>query len=638
MAPKKRKRKSGGDDDGDAEDDRKTRRPDVSKRRAERLSLDTSCVKASLSGLLASDERFWNSEQRRVLLDVLEEQVESLSKMVVRGSMVANEVILTYLRRGLDLPELDTTFFRHCIVGESTNPIIAEVLSSEFGAHPDIPRMKGDWAAINIATLGFVTNFKNSLVVPFLSRQKAFLKRSLALVDADHNKGYLNIVTRRINGWPCHTAIVLEREVLDMIDEHRQLLGNPTDLQPERLDTALIVRYLHTFMEHYDLMDMRKISIVPLFRAKRHFMSIDTTVLFHMLKEVFERLGTDSPDFVQNILVYDSFSDANDTIHECRREMWDKTFKIDKLSKKRFDHQVDTDGVSVCLHFTRPKAGVGTGAGTSENARAVPSDWTHERVIAIDPGRNNLVTAYDGHFGTYHTLTRKQYYGTFAGSLTRIKEWEKHLEDVNTEFSRWSLRTADEECARGYRSVYFLHYDEIWANRLKRKRAKEALRIYSAKKSVVDKFFMSLRGPRGSPIPKVAYGASSLRSHGPGELSVPVIGVLKACRRFYETELVNEHLTTKKHARCGERMHPVRNEGEGTATIRGLYWCQTCSKFVNRDRNACLNIHQVRMEHPIRPAHLQFDDPFVYRAPMTLLPRLRKRRRRSQGLWGQSGS
>lgn len=110
-------------------------------------------------------------------------------------------------------------------------------------------------------------------------------------------------------------------------------------------------------------------------------------------------------------------------------------------------------------------------------------------------------------------------------------------------------------------------------------------------------------------------------------MSAPVKYVLKACSKMYHTTLVNEHLTTKTHEACGSRMHPVKNEGESAnSSIRGLYWCPTCRKLVNRDRNAARNILLVARCIEGRPNHLAFGQPAVYMRKLTLLPPKRQKR------------
>ena len=416
-------------------------------------------------------------------------------------------------------------------------------------------------------------------------------------------------------------------EVHDLIKRHRGVLQEPTDLHPNALDPYVVVRYYYEMQCSYDILGLARISLLPICNFKRHFMTIDSTVLLNLLLNVSEEMGSHAPDWIQNIALYNNV--CKDAIHVCRDEMWNKTFGLRSLhttAKRRFDYQIDTDGIAACFHFSIPK--VETTEKQENDVQLQHIFRDAKRVIAIDPGRNNLVTAYDSFFDKYYTLTRKEYYGVFRGSMKKIETWEGKLQPIYEEMSNFSLKSMDAAKCIGYRAVYFKFYDTIWRSRLARNRARESFNVFIKKKSVLDRFFSRMRGPNDAPVPKIAYGAASIRPHAHGELSVPVKGVLKVCRKFYHTTLVNEHLTTKTHEACGSRMHPVKNESEGEPSkypIRGLYWCQTCKKFINRDRNAALNILLVARCIEGRPNHLAFGQSRVYKQALTLLPPKRQR-------------
>ena len=52
---------------------------------------------------------------------------------------------------------------------------------------------------------------------------------------------------------------------------------------------------------------------------------------------------------------------------------------------------------------------------------------------------------------------------------------------------------------------------------------------------------------------------------------VPVKRILEVCCKHYKTVLVNEHLTTKVHHACGQRLNPIaRRSAEGGAGGGGM--------------------------------------------------------------------
>ena len=176
-----------------------------------------------------------------------------------------------------------------------------------------------------------------------------------------------------------------------------------------------------------------------------------------------------------------------------------------------------------------------------------------------------------------------------------------------------SIRTSSARLAYQYRQVLVRNYDKLWQHRTERKRAKIALAVYAGKQRVLDGFFANLKASvnDGRPV-VVAYGGATFHPTGKGEVSVPVKRVLQVCRRHCRTQLVNEYLTTKVHHACHQRLNPVSRVSEKRYPIRGLCWCQTCSKFVSRDGNAARNILRVYRSMAIgasRPHDLRFGQP-----------------------------
>jgi hypothetical protein len=192
--------------------------------------------------------------------------------------------------------------------------------------------------------------------------------------------------------------------------------------------------------------------------------------------------------------------------------------------------------------------------------------------------------------------------------------------------TKTSIRTSSARLAYEYRQVLVRNYDRLWELRTEHKRAKSALTVYAGKQQALDRFFAQLgaagRGQgtdKSKPI--IAYGAATFHPTGKGEASVPVKRVLRVCQRHFPTTLVNEHLTTKVHHAYHHRLNPVSRVSE-RAAIRGLCWCQTCSKFVSRDGNAARNILRVYRAMALgapRPHDLRFGQP---RQNMQVLPRV----------------
>ena len=587
----------------------KVKRPDKQMRTAENKSRDIVVVKASFRGRFAP---LLVPDVRDILLELINEYIYAVSQMVVRGSLVANEVLLEYMRQGLQ-PDLSSTFFRHCMTGRSSDPIITSVLQHEFADHPIINEPVGTWVSLNYATNLYATVFDNNLWMSFESRFKGYVRDWMAVnnIGDDCLSPIMNIIL----GKPYYRPTVLQQQVWSFICEERVILENPQDFYAEKAPQALLLKYQFRMLEFKRVNGRPKgFSIAPIHKVRRHHIVIDSTVLYVMLQEVFNRLQEETPMWIQEV----ALTTKEQALHEYRDMMWANLFNWEGLSNHTFHQRVLTDGVQASFVFDCPKR-------TSceiplseviEEAKATGS-LDDLPIISIDPGRTNLITAHDLRSNKFFTLTRRSYYASIRKSLEMIRWWENEIQDINMELSMYSLRTSDENLCRGYRRIYFKQYNRLWASRFHVRRAKETFHIYSTKRSVLDRFLLSLTTP-GQPKPIIVYGAASMRSHGPGEMSVPVKKIFEACKRIYRTFKVNEHLTTKCHSACWSRMHPVKNRLE-KRPVRGLMYCRTCKQLVNRDRDACRSIEDVGLSLD-RPQYLSFTRPFEYKAAVVILP------------------
>ena len=222
------------------------------------------------------------------------------------------------------------------------------------------------------------------------------------------------------------------------------------------------------------------------------------------------------------------------------------------------------------------------------------------RVTSVWRSRLPLVYSTNGHVRPY-----------------KLKRWEDALRDINDQLSTCSLRTSDSGLCSAYRRVYFQNYNRMWAVRFQKKQARERFHVFSTKRSLLDGFFMSfVKHDRRQPV--ILYGASIGPSHGRGELSVPVKKVFAACKRFFPTIKVNEHLTTKCHSICGAITHPLKNRGE-TKKTHGVLYCPSCKLFVNRDRDASKSIRKIGLSTE-RPHEYALDRRYAVMQPLQVLP------------------
>ena len=623
------------------------KRPDVAARHSRRKTLVEQCVKCALSGRLAPA---WDPRLRAVLMDNLERQVRSTSEITVRGSLLVNEVLLHCLRTELPLPPLTQAFFNACFLqglkkssrkSKSDFTVVKDVHDNEFYDYPAIQRTRGDCQAITIAAARYGTNLKTSVLHAFLGRQKSFLRTWLRYHEVESEEVSAYRVQCLINGWEkpprkCkrkrrkdeedYPEEEIPAEVLAFIKQEQTLLGNPNDFGiTDKTCVESLLRYLFHILEFYREHGVgRGFSIAPVCQVKRHFMTVDTTVLFELLKNVATEAGPNlCPDWLTalgNMSLPTFFQEQHQGL---RNAAWNVTFHIDGLRRRRtFGHQIDTDGVAMTVHFhvtIRKRA--------RHQRRTQRQPDKYKRIVAIDPGRTNLVAALDSSTSKVHTLTRGEYYkkARIVRLQQKIRTWELPLRGVVSALAETSIRTSSASLAYAYRQVLGRNYDRLWRLRFEKKRAREALACYAGKQHVLDSFFSSFT-QRGEEKPIVAYGAASLKPGGKGEVNVPVKGVLKVCRKHYRTVLVNEYLTTKVHHACRHRLNPIASQKAGAPSraIRGLCWCQTCTKFVSRDGNAAHNILRVFKSNVYkggtRPHDMRFGQPHQKTQTLLKLP------------------
>ena len=581
----------------------KAKRPDVAERLRNRKTLVETVVKAALPGRLAPS---WNVESRQCLRDELDRWIVSTSQVTHRLSLIFNRLLLYCIRmedeyererisqedrvHSLPVKFEDSHFTGMALAGmkatlkngkDNFAKTIEMFVEEEFGKdnYPELHRQRGDCQAIVIAARRYKTNFINSCVTRFFDHQKAYISMWCELNDIDMKESNeCRDIMWSINGWKFRKYTpTFSAHVQEFIARERELLGNPNNMTSFQIKKSIpmVVRYFYHILECYTKWGQgKKFTLAPLCKIKCHYLTIDNTVLREILMNVkmAGHLPEDVHPFLQDRLVRDT-------------TIWKQVFNYDGLRRRQqFGHQVDTDGVSVCFHFNRTIK-----SQRKANRRRCQKTKTGERVIAIDPGRSNLIYAYDTQYGEYHRLSRQQYYRD-AGMKNRIRrECLRHikLQGVYQSMSKSPAKSMSDLDWYQYQQVIVRNYTRLWTGHTLLSSRREALRVYSLKQRCLDKFFNRFVKDGEKPI--VAYGAASINPTGKGELSVPVKYVYNKCKQRFHTIKENEEYSTKMHHACQQATVPIRRKESG-ATIRGLRWCSTCRKLVSRDKNACHNI------------------------------------------------
>ena len=577
-----------------SEDKPKRKRPDRAEASKLRKSLEETVVKVSLPGLLVSQDGAGAFRAE------LESFVENVSKSVNKASILLNRFLISRLSQGASLPDLkNQTFYNNCInigSGSCQKPAdgLQETWDECFASFPKIEKLTGNMQALNYAASTLKTNFLNSLWCAFEVRQKYLLKAWIQ--DNGLNKSTFHPLKCAINGWTCTTPfpagaaefVKRQREILGLVGEDR--LSEPwLKRHPQQAIRFYweTLKYLESITEKYkeEPEKLPKLfSLSPLCSIKRHFVTIDTKVLYNLSRNCgLVSKETKEPDF--RALAADHFRSL---------------FKVDKLASKKhtFSNMIESDGVSACVHFTCPKR---TPGGPSEEKSR---NFSGQRIISIDPGRVNIVYAEeklaDGSFKSYK-LTRGQYYEACGMKRRNRKtaKWEETIREEELVHSRHSPKTTDPEQFDAFLKDYISVYDKLWNLKLKKKWAQESLRVYRKKRKVLDGFFQSMH-KKGERKPVIAYGKGGFASHGRGEVSVPTEYVKDKCRKYFETVEVDEYRTSCVCPCCDNLLCKVTKRIQGAdgayvvREVRGLRRCSStvCSQvsFKNRDSVGARNI------------------------------------------------
>lgn len=583
-------------------DKKKVSRPDVSLRKLNQKQLISTCVACHLPGRLAPT---LDPHIRYMLGQEIDLFVSTVSKVTHRLSIMMNRIILHLIDTNTPIPKMNSSFFTGLALSglkkrnknskEEYSSLINEFYNNNFdtkkGMFPHIERQNGDGQAITLACNRYATNFKNAMVFPFLTRQKKYIQTWMKENNIDCLYPY--DVQKKINrwdGWNKKERKDKKKRCDNLPIELETFIRNEQNMLTENVsekwlknNTDKVISYYHHILTYYHTIDAKKFRIAPLSQIKSHFITIDNTVLREILNNVRSKVENKS-GCVFPYYINEAIDNKEMTI-----DVWKTIFDYDGLRRRRqFGFQVDTDGEKMCFHFTMNQKKHIKSRRKSKNKKKKKQKH-RGRIISIDPGRCNLITAYDEEKNTFSRLTRKHYYRAswMEERTKRATRRNLRMKDVYEELSKTSTKTAQDKDWIEYQNVVASNYDKLWGFKLEKVWKKEAFRVYCLKQRCLDRYFNSFQ-LKGEAAPKILYGAASFNHTGKGELSVPVKYVYEKCCQRYYTVKEDERYSTKMHHKCKGTMCPVKKEGR---EIRGLRWCPTCRELVSRDPNACININ-----------------------------------------------
>lgn len=557
----------------------RTRKDRSDKLKARKDVLET-VVKCCLSKVLIDDD--FKSIRRAIL-----ERVVQCSKRMNSGTIALNLLIRELFSdpdKDVQVPEFwDQTFLRHLLLGTEgatqPNPLVADL----YQRHPTIfavhERCRGDCQIYSAAAIKLSANIRTHFKVNFPKVVKRFLYMVKGL---NTEEGYL--VQRQLYGWTGNILSKKRKKTIDVTkvnDTLREIrtvmmLENQTKVTDAWLDQkgnipSMLKLFIHV-NRILEASNQKMFTILPICKVKRQFITLDTTSMSGLLKDI----GFSKNGIVKGLV----------------KEQWASILRFSKLTgkNKTFTGTIETDGKAVCVHFQQPKSSV--------PKDEVPLDLGGKRVLGIDPGRTNIFTVVEkdvhGGFKTT-TFSRRQYYAESGMFDAREKSarWNLNLQNELLDLSQNSPKTLDLAKFQLFIDAWLRTRDALWEEYTKDRWADQRFRLYGGKKRAFANFLNKL-GPSKETV--LAYGSAKFAPGGKGEMSVPTSRAFKECASRFSIKLVDEFRTSKI---CWEndsvlKLVKKRDSKGSLVAVRGLLWCGSTNpnegKFVNRDLNGAINI------------------------------------------------
>jgi hypothetical protein len=599
-------------------------RADRATKLTERRQNNETVVKCSLGAVIPLDV-----DTKTRVVQQIEKRVLHCSKRSVICSIVLNKILKSCFH-GVDaadvsqiaIPDIfNVTFIRQAMLGtESAQKDTRSVTLQTFFEEnitwkqnqQNVPRNLGDRNIYSAAAIKYLTNLKNhyttnigrwikrimysenfSTDVNRLRKLPAAKQRSLK------KKDIFKALLFHMNGWKSKDKenaefIVgaLSPNTKEVLAVHHTILGGASidEKWMKNKDNLIkMVRYC-AFMNITMGEKERKTNLAPVLTIRRHFTTFDKSTIYGILKDakaIDEKVK--STDIEKNPLPY-----------------WKILLNWKKVQGrgKTFTGTIESDGVSVCVHFSKPKAKMQNkrkaekrnAKKAAKRAGKVNRDITSN--VGCDPGRSNIffMVAETSQKIKSFRLTRNQYYveSGIIRARRNTRSWQGNRRRILNQLSAVSSKGVDMAQFLRYETIILQNWVALWSDMTSKMWSKQRLRLYGGKKKVFAQFFNKLRKalPKDKKI-VVAYGAAKVAPGGAGEMSVPTCRGYKECCARVKTVPISEFRTTKIYNRDKETVLMGVKRKDTGHRVRGLLWCRSTkkeSKFINRDLNAAMNI------------------------------------------------
>ena len=602
--------------------DKKGKRPDKAAKILLRKTHQETVVKSCLIKYIQGNDEVKTKVKAaisdRVMAFSRRTNLASLALLTILKELFAGKQTATDILT-VEIPDMtDQTFIRQLFLGAAKgatkpNAMVISLQSRFPRLFENISRYSADSNIYSAGGTKYITNLKNSLWMNFLPRVIGFTKRFQQVqgLSDEERRSVLYLIM----GWNVATSNIgsifpMRKSVFDAVVEHKKVLGLEPDFLiskewiEDKENLLSFLRYYVLLNIYYENNDLPTFTLIPVSKVKRHFITIDSFALYGIMKDL-ELVGCNDKVFIA-----------------LKMDHWKSFLKVDRLQKcqKSFTGTIETDGVSLCTHFMKPKPT--TEAGSSDALYRY--DAKKDRVIGFDPGRVNIFYGAekleDGTIKKY-VLTRKQYYTDMGAIKARktTETWNMTLKNVLIRMSFVSSKGVDLQNHVQYLNRYFENYDAMWNEYTKERWSRQRMSLYAGKQRVFDRFFNAIKDTDSEKRVVIAYGAASFDPGGKGELSVPTTKAFTETNRRYKTVMVDEFRTSKICYSNDSVLQLVASKKDPKKGLRGLLWCGSTNNnfFIDRDLNAALNIRRC-ITSPSRPISLTRVPGLVRLAPQVI--------------------
>lgn len=300
------------------------------------------------------------------------------------------------------------------------------------------------------------------------------------------------------------------------------------------------------------------IKFVPINKAHRRFILLDPEYLLDLVdqEKKFSNTQLDRSQLLRSLFRANiKATCGNQYIHEPRKDIGAKEYF--------FTGSIDTDGMSVCLHFRRGirQHEVKTYSEDPEKVQTKEKVKLYQQVpkslLLVDTGRVNIVkmtlmvdgkVKYVGKKPFVASLSAKHYYsanGTFRARKIyqrRVKCNINGIKTRNDELSKYSIKTGSESEIVNYLKAFNKSWNKHWTDVLRPRYSQSKRRQHMLKDRTLLKFFHKVRKKinrlSSSDSTVVVWGVK-VAATGRGNLPVPTGRVYEIAKQIPGWKIVS---------------------------------------------------------------------------------------------------